>query len=61
MGGSREWLTLPLANGVWGRDELGRRNCDRATAKPLGSNKAWRLVSDHIVTLGVLYVEVVRG
>jgi hypothetical protein len=61
MGGPREWLTLQLAKGVWGCDESREVNSDRATAKPLGSNKVLGLVSDGVVTLEVCYVGVIRG
>jgi hypothetical protein len=49
MGGPREWLTLQLAKRVRGCDESREVNSDRATAKPLGSNKVLGLVSDGVV------------
>jgi len=49
------------SEGLCGYDELEERICDRATAKPLGSNKALGLVSDGVVTLEVCYDGVIRG
>ena len=49
------------SEGLCEYDELGDRIRDRATAKPLGSNKALGLVSDGVVTLEVCYDGVIRG